>query len=450
MTRHDLMRLAPVLLGTMIVPLDSAVNVAFPAIAGAFGLEVPAIQWVVICYVLTYGSLMLAVGRIGDIFGHVRVFRAGLAWSAVAFLACALAPDYGALLVARVLQGIGAALVIGCGPALATLLFPEAMRARALAAYATAFAAGTALGPLLGGVLVQGLGWEAVYWIRTPIALAALLLLWRAPVAPVPQRRENFDAIGALLFTATVATLLLAVNRAPSLLALGLAAVAFACLAGFLWQSGRIARPIIDLGLFRRRGFAALNLANMLVNLASFAVMLVGPFYLARVAGLPAVLLGLVLAAAPLGGMLGSSLGGWAAGRFSARAVVLAGAALTSAGLLAVTQWGATTPAALLVAALAVQGVGVGLFTLAYADVVTATMRREDRGVAGSLTMLTRTLGVVTAASLLTLLFGGTEAALLGAGTAAEDAFLGAFRRVFLVAGLLPLAALVLVARLRP
>ena len=450
MTRHDLMRLAPVLLGTMIVPLDSAVNVAFPAIAGAFGLEVPAIQWVVICYVLTYGSLMLAVGRIGDIFGHARVFRAGLAWSAIAFLACALAPDYGTLLVARVVQGIGAALVIGCGPALATLLFPEAMRARALAAYATAFAAGTALGPLLGGVLVQGFGWEAVYWIRTPIALAALLLLWRAPVAPAPQRRESFDTIGALLFTATVATLLLAVNRAPSLLALGLAAVASACLAGFLWQSGRSARPIIDLGLFRRPGFAALNLANMLVNLASFAVMLVGPFYLARVAGLPAVLLGLVLAAAPLGGMLGSWLGGWAAGRVSARALVLAGAALTSAGLLAVTQWGAATPAALLVAALAVQGVGVGLFTVAYADVVTAMMRREDRGVAGSLTMLTRTLGVVTAASLLTLLLGSTEAALLGAGAAAEDAFLGAFRRVFLVAGLLPLGALALLARLRP
>ncbi|MBR0671420.1 MFS transporter [Roseomonas soli] len=437
----------PVLLGTSVVPLDSTVNVAFPAIAGAFGLEVPAIQWIVICYTLTYGSLMLAVGRIGDIFGHLRVFRAGLVWSAAAFLLCALAPTYPALLGARVLQGIGAALVIGCGPALATLLFPDEMRARALAAYATAFAAGAAIGPLAGGVLVQAFGWEAVYWIRTPVTLAALALLRGVAAAPGPGRRETFDAAGALLFTTTVATMLLAVNRAPSMLALLLAAVAAACLGGFLWWSARSPRPLIDLGLFRRPGFAALNLANMLVNLASFAVMLVGPFYLARIAGLPALWLGFVLAAAPLGGMLGSSLGGWAVARFGARPVVLAGAALTATGLLVVAFCGAATPIAAVVFAFALQGVGVGLFTLAYTDVVTATMRREDRGVAGSLAMLTRTLGVVTAASVLTLLFGATEASLLAGGAAAEDAFLGAFHRVFLVAAALPALALPLLAR---
>ncbi len=92
MTPAALLRLAPIALGTMIVPLDSAVNVAFPAIAAAFGLAVPEIQWVVICYTLTYGSLMLAVGRLGDIFGHARVFRFGLAWSAVAFALLSLSP----------------------------------------------------------------------------------------------------------------------------------------------------------------------------------------------------------------------------------------------------------------------------------------------------------------------------------------------------------------------
>src|SRR5690606_7610418 len=141
----------------------------------------------------------------------------------------------------------------------------------------------------------------------------------------------------------------------------------------------------------RRPGFAALNVANMLVNLAAFAVMLVGPFYLARIAGLPAVLLGVVLAAGPLAAMLGAWLGGWGVVRFGARPAVLTGAALTAAGLLMVAMWGARTPLPFLLAALAVQGVGVGLFTLAYTDVVTATMRREDRGVAGSLAMLTRT-----------------------------------------------------------
>lgn len=436
-------RLAPIFLGTAIVPLDSSVNVAFPAIAAAFGLAVPQIQWVVICYVLTYGSLMLAVGRLGDIFGHARVFRIGLVWSVGAFVACAMAVDYRVLLAARVAQGIGAALVIGCGPALATLMFAEAERARALAAYAAGFAAAQAAGPLLGGVLVQAMGWEGVYWMRAPLCLLALWLARGLPVAPLPVRREPFDAAGALLLTASVATLLLAVNR----LALGLALVALLCGAGFLWRSARAPRPIIDLSLFRRRGFAALNGANALVRFAAFAVMLVGPFYLARVAGLDPLLLGLVLAMSHGGAMLGASIAGRMIGRVGAVALVRLGAVMIAAGLSGVALWGAGTPLPLLMMPLAVQGIGTGFFTLAYTDVVTGTMRREDRGVAGSLTMLTRTFGIVAAASLLTLLFGTTEAARLAAGALAGDAFLAAFARMFLLAGALAVLALPLLRR---
>lgn len=447
LTRADLLRLLPIGLGTLVVPLDTAVNVAFPGIAGDLDLPVTAIQWIVICYVLTYGSLMLAVGRIGDIFGHDRVFRLGLVWSAAALLLCALAPGFGALLVCRVLQGIGAALVIGCGPALATGLVTEALRGRALAAYAAAFATGSALGPLLGGLLVQGFGWEAVFWFRAPIAIAALILLRRVPAPPRAARREPFDGLGALLLTVAVATLLLAVNRAPAPLAAGLGLVALACFSGFVRRSRRSPHPIIDLALFRRPGFAGLNLANLLVNLAGFAVMLMVPFYLAGVAGLPATLAGFALAAGPAGIMLGSTLGGWGMARGRAGLVMGAGASLSTLGLLLIGLWGIATPVAFLLAALLVQGIGIGLFTLAYADTVTALMPRADRGVAGSLTMLTRTLGIVLAASLLTLLFGGVEAAALAAGAPPPDAFLAAFRRVFQLVAALPVLALLLLNR---
>ena len=444
-----ILRLAPVALGTLIVPLDSAVNVAFPAIAAAFGLAVPEIQWVVICYVLTYGSLMLAVGRLGDIFGHARVFRFGLAWSVVAYLLLAVVPGFGALLACRVLQGVGAALVLGCGPALATQPFPETMRARALAAYAATLAAGSTIGPLLGGLLVEGFGWQAVYWFRAPIALAALVMARHLADPRRAAGREPFDVLGAALLTAAVATLLFAVNRAPAPVAAGFALVALACGAGFVWRSLRAARPIIDLGLFRRPGFAALNIANAVLGFAGFAVMLLVPFYLARVAGLPPVLLGLVLATGPAGGMLGAWLGGKVVSHFGARAVLLAGAVVTAAGLLAIVPRGAMTPMPLLLATLMLQGVGVGLFTLAYTDSVTATMRREDRGVAGSLTMLTRTFGVVSAASLLTLIFGATEAAMLAEGRPPTEAFLAALSRAFLLAGALPLLVLPLLLRQR-
>src|SRR5438034_5367322 len=180
---RDWLRLVLVGLGISVVPLDSSVNIAFPDITGSFGLPIPMIQWVVICYVLTHAGLMLAFGRIGDMWGHGRVFRAGLAWSVAAFLLCAAAPSFGWLLFFRFLQGIGAGLVISCAPALVTGLYPEARRSRALGIFTLMFALGSAIGPLIGGALVARWGWPGVFWFRAPIALTALLLLRGLPNA---------------------------------------------------------------------------------------------------------------------------------------------------------------------------------------------------------------------------------------------------------------------------
>src|SRR3984957_5368844 len=119
-------------LGTLVVPLDSAVNIGFPAIVRRFELPIPMIQWVVISYVLTQTCLLLTFGRIGDMLGYRRVFLVGTGWSTLAFIACAAAPSYPVLLAGRVAQGVGAGLILSCGPALATSLFPESLRARAL------------------------------------------------------------------------------------------------------------------------------------------------------------------------------------------------------------------------------------------------------------------------------------------------------------------------------
>src|SRR3982751_3792936 len=184
-------------LGISVVPLDTAVNIAFPDITGSFGLPIPMIQWVVICYVLTHARLMLAFGRVGDIWGHARVFRAGLAWNIAAFLLCAAAPSFGALLFFRVLQGIGAGLIISCAPALVTSLYPETRRSHALGVFTLMFAIGSASGPLIGGALVEHWGWPAVFWFRAPIALTGLLLLRGLPGGVAAVRGEQrFDIAG--------------------------------------------------------------------------------------------------------------------------------------------------------------------------------------------------------------------------------------------------------------
>lgn len=446
-------KLALIGLGTLAVPLDTAVNIAFPAITASFGLALAEIQWVVIAYVLTHGSLMLALGRIGDVFGHVRVFRAGLAWSSVAYLLCAFAPDFGTLLACRVLQGVGAALVISCGAALATSLYPERLRGRVLGVYAFCFAAGSVIGPSLGGLLVERFGWPVVFWSRAPVALLALLLLRDLPAPPRPARREPVDLLGGALLALAIGALLLAVNQARHLAAgglqaLALAAVALAAGAGFLWWSRRSPRPVIALHHLRARQVALGNAATLLVNLAAFAVLLFGPYYLARIAAIPTAAAGFVLAAGPLGMMLASPAAGWLLARAGAPRVAWAGTALVALGLVLVAQWDAATPAWQLVATLLVSGAGLGLVQVSGTDMVTGAMPVADRGVAGSLAMLSRTLGIVSAASLLSLLFAGLEAAATARGAAPGEAFLAAFRTTFLVAAAIPVGFLLLVAAL--
>src|SRR5947208_2208050 len=214
---RDWLRLVLVGLGISVVPLDTAVNIAFPDITGSFGLPIPMIQWVVICYVLTHAGLMLAFGRVGDIWSHGRVFRAGLLWSVVAFLLCAAAPSFGWLLFFRFLQGIGAGLIISCAPALVTSLYPEARRSHALGIFTLMFALGSAVGPLIGGALVARWGWPGVFWFRAPIALTALLLLRGLPESSGAEHGERFDIPGALLLACGLAALLLALNALPRL-----------------------------------------------------------------------------------------------------------------------------------------------------------------------------------------------------------------------------------------
>src|SRR5580658_2787893 len=244
-TGHGL-RLTMLGLGMSIVPLDTAVNIAFPDITGSFGLPISMIQWVVICYVLTYAALMLAFGRIGDIGGHARVFRAGLAWSAIAYLLCAVAPAFGWLLFFRFLQGVGAGLVISCAPALVTGLYPEERRSHAVGIFTLIFALGSALGPLIGGAMVAHWGWPAVFWFRAPIALTSLLFLRGLPAGPT-SKGERFDIAGALLLALGLTTMLLGINAfsrvGPGLQAGALILTAGTSLALFAWWEGRAARP---------------------------------------------------------------------------------------------------------------------------------------------------------------------------------------------------------------
>jgi MFS family permease len=456
-----------------VVPLDSAVNIGFPAIVARFGLPIPMIQWIVIAYVLTQTSLMLSFGRIGDLLGYRRVFLFGTGVSAVAFLGCALAPSYPALLGARVAQGVGAGLILSCGPALATSLFPEEMRSQVLGRYMMMFGIGSALGPSVFGSLVERFGWSAVFSFRAPIAAAAFLLAWTLPRS-VPGTREPFDAAGGALLALALGFMLLTLNRMrpPGLETVVFAALAVAGFMLFYRQEHRAAKPIIDFRYFHNTDFTVINASNALINLSAFSIMLLAPFYLSRVPGLSLPAAGLILAASPGGTILAAPMAGRLAQSHNPRMIALAGTVLSCVGLfgislsdisLASTDSGnaglggadlagtglgtvglfgisladVIPGITLLVLAMAVQGVGIGLFQVAYLDIVTAAIPARNRGVAGALGMATRSIGTVTGATVLMLIFQSLR-------TSGPDGFMTAFQTTFRIAAAIP-AALILV-----
>jgi MFS family permease len=420
-------------LGTAATQLDTSVNIAFPAITKGFDLSIGDIQWVVICYVLTYASLLLALGRIGDTVGHALVFRIGLIWSTIALLLVGWSPSFGAMLLFRCLKGIGAALVLSCGAALVISLCGEERRSHALGIYTMMLSVGLMLGPLLGGALTSAWDWPSVFWFRIPIAVAALLLLRGVRASPQRKTDDRFDVLSGAALVLGLVTMLLALNRLREVSAVWFALLSALAFAAFIFRESRAVRPIIAVEILKDRGFALLNLVSVLVNLAAFSVWLLVPYFLARVPAYSLTESGAILATAAAGAALAAPIGGRLAGRrISAQQLTIAGAAANGIGLLLLGAWTEQTPTILRLTALVVQGVGLGLFQLAYSDIVTAALPLRDRGVAGSLVLLTRTLGTVTAASVVLMVFGILNM---------KYGFLEGFQKTFQFAALLAFAA---------
>ena len=427
--------LLPVGFGISVAPLDTSVNISLPDVAADFAVQVHAIQWVVICYVLTYSCLLLGLGRLADTVGHRRVFVAGLYWSMVSLAVCATAASFEWLLVGRVMQGIGTAMVLSTGPALMTLSFPAEERSKVVGQYALAFALASAIGPFAGGLLVETWGWPAVYWYRIPVlAMACVLVFGRMTAIGRPAPEENFDLRAAAALTAGLFAALLCVNQAARLggfppHVLGLGAGAVVALGWFAKRQAGARNRVIDLSLFRSARFACVNLTHALVNGSTFMILLFGPFYVTRVSGGDESVAGIFLGMFPLGIALSSIVGSKLLTFLGGANLSRMAMAIIVAGLGSIAFWPQTPSYPHLLLTLLLPGLGYGLFQIASLDLVMATMSRREQGVAGSLNMLTRTVGVVVGASLGSLLFAQL------AGSAADAAGAGfdeAFRTVFL------------------
>jgi len=351
--------------------------------------------------------------------------------------ACAMAPDWPLFLCARAAQGIGTALAISCTTALAVSLYPPAHRLRALAAFSMTVSLASAIGPFLGGVLVELWGWPAVYWVRVPIALVTLALSAYLP-SPRADARA-FDFWGGVLVAASMSSFLAAVvlvqrPAVPGWIALGAFVVSLVLTCWYVRRSRDIEEPIIRPGLFADLAFTIPNVMNVLASLAAFSILLLTPYYLVNVLKFSAVWSGLALALAFSAALAGAPAAAWLVPRLGRRQTVFCGVAVVGLALIPLGLTGAATPFAVVGALLILEGLGMGLLGVAYTDLVIDTLPEHDRGVAGSLALLTRTMGNVSGAAVLTTLYG------LGA----TAGFLAGYRFAFLAAGGGLLAALAL------
>jgi MFS family permease len=353
---HDRKRLIGLILvcaGALVGPLDTAVNVAFPAITGAFGLPLRQIQWVVLAFALTQSVVTLASGRLGDLVGHRRIFAIGMACCAIAHLAAGFAPSFGWLVALRVLQGIAVGLAMACAPALVTLLYPPQHKRQVVAIYVTTFSFGLAFGPLAGGLLIEWLGWPGVFWFRAPLALLVLLCLpWLADVRAAPPGPAQTG-----------------VND-----------------TGY----GQATEPRLE-----RLAFGLLQLDSVVINFAGFAILLLVPYALTGWPGLDVAGAGLLIALYPGGALLGGLLAGRFARQMAATALVRAGLLCAALGLLLVASLVGQHSPVLLGLALTVSGIGLGSFQVGYTDATTSMLPPRHRGTAGALVSVTRLAGIL-------------------------------------------------------
>lgn len=427
----------------------SIANVGLPTLARAFGASFQDVQWIVIAYLLAITTLIVSVGRLGDIAGRRRLLLAGISLFTVASILCAIAPTLWLLIAARAGQGLGAAIMMALAMALVGDTVPKARTGSAMGLLGAMSAIGTALGPSLGGVLIAGFGWRAIFLVTVPLGVLTFLLARRTlPVdRKVPKAdRPGFDPVGTLLLALTLAAYALAMTMGRgSFGALNIALLA-AAVAGaglFVFAEARVPSPLIRLATLRIPGLRASLAMSALVSTVLMATLVVGPFYLAGGLGLDAALVGLVLSVGPLVVALGSVPAGRIVDRFGSRRMTVVGLAGIAAGSLALSMIPATLGIPGYVAPIVVVTAGYALFQTANNTSVMAELRPDQRGVVSGMLNLSRNLGLITGASVMGAVFAiGTAARDITA--ASPDSVAAGMRLTFAVAAALIALALVL------
>ncbi|KAB2967025.1 MFS transporter [Zoogloea sp.] len=389
----------------------SIANIGLPTLMAAFGASFQAVQWVVLAYLLAITTLIVSVGRLGDLLGRRKLLLAGIAVFTVASALCGLAPALPLLIAARAVQGLGAATMMALAMACVGEALPRERTGSAMGVLGSMSAIGTALGPALGGALIAAAGWPAIFLINLPLGALAFVLVYRHLPASAASRRQEgtgFDVPGTLLLAVTLAAYALALTIGRGhfgYLSLALLAGATLGVALFLQVEAQAPFPLIRPGIFRDLPLSAGLAGSALVSTVLMATLVVGPFHLSRALGLNAAAVGLVISLGPLVAALTAAPAGRLVDRLGARPMSLLGLAGIGGAcvLLAVLPTQLGVPAYL--GPIMVLTASYALFQTANNTGVMAASAPAQRGLVSGMLNLSRNLGLITGTSALGAVF---------------------------------------------
>jgi EmrB/QacA subfamily drug resistance transporter len=387
--------------------LGSSVNIALPRIGEEFAMSATLLGWVTTSYLLAAAMFLVPMGKLADIHGRKRVFVYGTSVYTLASLLAAVSPSAPLLIGARVLQGVGSAMIFGTGVAILTSVYPPGERGRALGFNVTATYTGLSLGPFLGGVLTENFGWRSLFLVHVPVGILILaVVFWKLKREWKGAEGEQFDLIGSLIYGLSLIGLMYGLSLLPNPWGLALILPGVLGLGFFAWWETQAKHPVLNVELFLRNTvFAFSNLAALINYSATHSVSFLLSLYLQHLKDLGPQQAGLVLVSQPIMMALFSPFTGRLSDRIAPRIIASIGMVLTGTAFVMLSFVQAATPILYIVASQIVLGLGFALFSSPNMNAIMGAVERRLYGVASATAGTMRLLGQMLSMGVAMLLF---------------------------------------------
>ncbi|MGC9516337.1 MAG: MFS transporter [Methanomicrobiales archaeon] len=387
--------------------MGSSINIALPSIGMEFATDAILLSWVATSYLLAAAMFAVPFGRIADIFGMKKVFIYGIIIFTISSLLSALAPSALTLIIFRVLQGIGSAMIFVTGLAIITHVFPPKDRGKAIGINIASVYVGLSLGPFLGGFLTQFIGWRSLFILMVPLGLLVIFLtLWKLKMEWAVCKGEKFDMPGSIFYSFSLLILIYGFSLLPGTLGLLLIIAGIVGIIGFIKWELKAESPVLDMKLFFKNAtFAFSNLAALINYSATFGVTFLLSLYLQYLKGFDPQSAGLILVAQPIIMAIMAPLAGRLSDKYEPRLIASIGMAIVTLGLFVFTFINDQTSINFIIMGLALLGLGFGLFSSPNTNAIMGSVERRFFGVASASVSTMRLIGQTMSMGIVILIF---------------------------------------------